>query len=131
MKTSILFAAALAIVNVSTVAFAAPQSGLTREQVVTELKALQEVGYHGATDHTRYPANLLAAKAELAKREQARDVAREASSPAMERTQAATGVATGDVMPIPASGMKSDMKSSMKRAAYGGPSLHERTYRGQ
>lgn len=114
MKTSILSTAALAIVSVSTVAFAAPQNGLTREQVVAELKALQDVGYHGATDHTRYPANLMAAKAELAKREQA-------------PTQATTGVATGDAMPAPASGMK----SGMKRAAYGSASLHERTYRGQ
>ncbi|VVE76925.1 DUF4148 domain-containing protein [Pandoraea sputorum] len=114
MKTSILSAAALAIVSVSTVAFASPQSGLTREQVVAELKALQAVGYHSGTDHTRYPANLLAAKAELAKREQA-------------PTQTATGVATGDAMPASASGMK----SGMKRAAYGDASLHERIYRGQ
>ncbi|VVE62931.1 hypothetical protein PAN31117_01085 [Pandoraea anapnoica] len=130
MKTSILAAAAFALVNVSTVAFAAPQSELTREKVVAELKALQDVGYQGATDHTRYPTNLLAAKAELAKREHAPDAAREASNPAMAPTQATTGVATGDAMPAPTSGM-AGMSSGMKRAAYGGTSLHERIYRGQ
>ncbi|VVD77392.1 hypothetical protein PAQ31011_00952 [Pandoraea aquatica] len=126
-KTSILYAAALAITTASTVAFAAPQSGLTREYVVAELKALQDVGYDGTTDRTRYPANLLAANAELAKRELARnaapDTAHDASNPAMARTDITTGVATGDAMPASA--------SATKRAAYGGALLHAHTYRGQ
>ncbi|VVD69666.1 DUF4148 domain-containing protein [Pandoraea anhela] len=110
MKTSILATTTAILLAASSVAMAAPQTGKTRAEVRAELKALQDAGYTAAGDSTRYPANLQKAQAKLAKS-------------SMERSQPATGVATGDAM--------SSMPAASMPPAYRDKSRFDATFRGQ
>lgn len=116
MKTSILAVAAIVIGTASSVAIAAPQ-GKTRAEVRAELKALQDVGYTAASDHTNYPANIQMAQAKLNQQEMQKKQSMSMSDMEMARPQGS------DAMAAPASKM-------MRTGTHNVP-LFDQTYRGQ
>jgi hypothetical protein len=72
-KANRIVAVALAaVLLVPTVAFAQAASALTRDQVRAELRQLEQAGYDPAANHdARYPADLQAAEATVAARDNA------------------------------------------------------------
>ncbi|MCE4060056.1 DUF4148 domain-containing protein [Pandoraea sputorum] len=127
MKTSILTSTFLATLAASSIAYAAPQTGLTRAEVRAELKALQDVGYTAADDNTRYPANLRMAQARLTQRSDRQAPAEHASA-----DLSRTGVATGDAMATDKmnEAMQGSTAQKMSRSYAHEPFPHD-TFRGQ